>query len=563
MDGAWAPRENPPMLLPGAPAALVLALVAGLGLALGSVKVRGVGLTTAGVLFVGLLLGHLGVAVEGEVLEFARDFGLILFVTSIGLQVGPGFVSSLRRSGMTLNLLAASVVLLGVGLAAAAHLLLDVELPAVVGILSGATTNTPSLAAAQQALKEVATDAASLARGATVPPLGYAVAYPFGVAGIILAILVLKVAFRVSMPLEEKLLERTRRSEAPPLHRANLEVTNANLDGLLLEKLPIADRAGLVVSRVYHGGELLVPTHETRLAVGDVLLAVGPKKDLDDLRLLVGRESDLDLRSLPTPITSKRLIVTRKEVVGKTLGELNFAARFGVRITRVSRSELEMAAFPGFELRTGDAILAVGGPEEIRKVAAELGDSPRDLNYPHLVPVFLTIALGVAVGLFPFHLQGMPAPVKLGLAGGPLLVAIVLSRIGRIGPVVFWLPISANFMLREIGIALFLAAVGLRSGAGFVETLVKGPGLTWMAIGAAITIVPMLVVGAVGRFVFRVNFLTLTGVMAGSMTDPPALAFANGLAGSDAPTLGYVAVYPLTMILRIVSAELLVLLLAR
>jgi putative transport protein len=551
------------MPFPGAPAALVLALVAGLGLALGSVKVRGVGLSTAGVLFVGLLLGHLGVAVEPEVLEFVRDFGLILFVTSIGLQVGPGFVASLRRSGLTLNLLAAAVVLSGVGLAAAAHLVLGIELPAVVGILSGATTNTPSLAAAQQALQEVARDAAAAAQAATIPPLGYAVAYPFGVAGVILAMLALKLAFRVSTPVEEKLLQRSLRSVAPPLHRANLEVTNPNLDGLLLEKLPFTDRPGLVVSRVHHDGALLVPGPETRLAVGDVLLAVGRRKDLDDLRLLVGKESDLDLTSLPTPITSKRLIVTRKEVVGRTLGELGFAARFGVRITRVSRAELEMGAFPGFELRTGDALLAVGAPEDIRKAAAEVGDSPRDLNYPHLVPVFLTIALGVAVGLFPIHLHGMPAPVKLGLAGGPLLVAILLSRVGRVGPLVFWLPISANFMLREIGIALFLAAVGLRSGAGFVETLVNGPGLTWMAIGAVITLVPILLVGAIARAVFRVNFLTLTGVIAGSMTDPPALAFANGLAGSDAPTLGYVAVYPLTMILRIVSVEVLVLLLAR
>ena len=551
------------MVLPGVPAAFVLALVAGLGLALGSVKLRGVGLSTAGVLFVGLLVGHLGVEVEPAVLEFVRDFGLILFVTSIGLQVGPGFVASLRRSGLKLNLLAASVVLSGVALAAVAHLVLGVELPAVVGILSGATTNTPSLAAAQQALREVAGDAAAVARAATVPPLGYAVSYPFGVAGVILAMLALKLAFRVSLPVEEKLLQRSLRSEAPPLHRANLEVTNPNLDGLLLERLPFADRTGLVVSRVHHDGVLVVPGPDTRLALGDVLLAVGPRKDLDDLKLLVGRESDLDLTSLPTPITSKRLIVTRKEIVGRTLGELGLAPRFGVRITRVSRAELEMAAFPGFELRTGDALLAVGAPEDIRKAAAEVGDSPRDLNYPHLVPVFLTIALGVALGLLPIHLQGMPAPVKLGLAGGPLLVAILLSRLGRVGPLVFWLPISANFMLREIGIALFLAAVGLRSGAGFVETLVKGPGLTWMAIGAGITLVPILVVGAIARAAFRINFLTLTGVIAGSMTDPPALAFANGLAGSDAPTLGYVSVYPLTMILRIVAAEVLVLLLAR
>ncbi len=300
---------------------------------------------------------------------------------------------------------------------------------------------------------------------------------------------------------------------------------------------------------------------DRELALGDVLLAVGTREQLDAFGVVVGRESDLDLRTLPSSITSRRLIVTRSSAAGRSIARLDFLGRYGVRITRVSRAEVEMATPEDFELQYGDTVLAVGEAESIQKVAEELGDSPRSLNYPHLIPMFLGIAAGVVVGSFPFTFPDAPAPVKLGLAGGPLLVAIALSRLGRLGPLVWYMPMSANYMLREVGIVLFLAAVGLRAGDRFVSTLVAGPGLQWMAYGALITVVPILLVGIYARAVLKLNYLTLCGVLAGSMTDPPALAFATAAAGSDAPAVSYATVYPLTMILRVVAAQLVVLLL--
>jgi putative transport protein len=523
-------------------AILILCLVAASGLALGSVRVRGVSLGIAGVLFAGIGFGHFGVAADAHVLEFVREFGLILFVYSIGLQVGPGFAASLRRNGLPLNLMAAAIVALGVGIALLACRVGGVQPAAAVGLLSGATTNTPSLAAVQQALGELLRgDEAAATRLAGLPGSSYAVAYPFGVVGIILAMLAVRAAFGIRVPQEREALARSQESESPPLARANLELANANLVGLPLEKVPLIARS--------------------RLALGDVLLAVGPRAELDELRVVVGRESPLDLRSLPSPITTQRLIVTHSAVTGRTLAELDFVHRFGVQVTRVSRAEIEMAAFPGFELQYGDTVLAVGEAGDIRKAAAELGDSPRSLNYPHLVPMFLGIALGVVVGSWPFNLPGVPVPVKLGLAGGPLLVAIALSRLGRFGPLVWYMPISANFMLREVGISLFLAAVGLKAGEHFVATLVGGTGLTWLAWGAAITLVPLLLVAGFARLALGVNYVTLCGLLAGSMTDPPALSFATSATESESPSLAYATVYPLTMLLRVLSAQVLLLVL--
>jgi putative transport protein len=553
-------------LLDGATAAgaiLILALVAGVGLAVGSLRIRGIGLGIAGVLFAGLLLGHLGVHVDEHTLEFAREFGLILFVYSIGLQVGPGFLASLRRNGLRLNVLAASVVVLGALVALVLHRLGGIEAPAVAGLLSGATTNTPSLAAAQQALKETALDPSAGAGLAKLPGLGYAIAYPFGVFGIIVVMVGVRAAFRVDLHREIEQLEHSLASEVRPPERANLEVANPNLVGMPLEKVPVLERSGIVVSRVYQDGRLEVARPGTKLRLGDVLLAVGPREELDALRVVVGKESDLDLRAVPGPITTKRLIVTRTAATGKNLAALDFVRRFGVQITRVSRAEVEMSASPGFELQYGDTVLAVGEPGDIQKVAAELGDSPRSLNYPHLVPMFVGIALGILVGSWPFPLPGMPAPARLGLAGGPLIVALALSRIGRVGPLVWYMPISANFMLREVGIVLFLAAVGLKAGDAFVATMVHGPGLYWMAGGAAITVLPLLLVAVVARGVLKLNYLTVCGLLAGSMTDPPALAFASAVSGSEAPSLAYATVYPLTMILRVLSVQLLVLYLVR
>jgi putative transport protein len=542
-------------------AVLILALVAGSGLALGSFRVRGIGLGIAGVLFAGLAFGHFGVRVDERTLQFAREFGLILFVYSIGLQVGPGFVASLRRHGLPLNLLAAAVVLLGVATALGLHRLGGIDAAAVAGIMSGATTNTPALAAAQQALKQVVSDPAAREAVARLPGVGYAVAYPFGVFGIIVVMVGIRAAFRINLVREREQLERGLEVEVRRPARANLEVVNPNLVGMPLEAVPLI--SGIVVSRIHRDGVLRVPRPDTTLALGDVLLAVGTSEELDALRVVVGRESDLDLRSLPSAITARRLIVTRAAASGKTIAELDFVRRHGVQITRVSRAEVELPARPGVELQYGDTVLAVGEAADIARAAAELGDSPKSLNYPHLVPMFVGIALGILLGSWNFSLPGVPAPVRLGLAGGPLIVAILLSRIGRIGPLVWYMPLSANYMLREVGIVLFLAAVGLHAGDVFVDTLLHGPGLYWMAEGALITVVPLVVVAVIGRAVMGLNFLTLCGLLAGSMTDPPALAFANTVAGSEGPSTAYATVYPATMILRVLAAQLFVLYLVR
>ena len=555
-----------PQLLDGTTAAgavLVFSLVAALGLGLGSVKVRGIGLGIAGVLFVGIAFGHFGVHVEERTREFVRELGLVFFVYSTGLQVGPGFLASLRRHGLRLNLLAAAVVLLGVATAVVVRFAADVEPAAVVGIMSGATTNTPSLAGAQQALKQAVADPGAFARVAKLPGLGYAVAYPLGVVGIIGVMLGVRAAFRVALRREIDEFDRSRADETPPLARANVEVANPNLVGMRLDRVPVLSGSSIVVSRIWQDGRLQVPRPDTILRNGDVLLAVGRREDLDALRVVVGRESEMNLRSLPSAITTKRLIVTRTAATGRTIGELDFLGRFGVQITRVSRAEVEMSAVPGFELQYGDTVLAVGEPGDIQKLAAELGDSPKTLNYPHLVPMFLGIALGIVIGSVPFSLPGVPAPVRLGLAGGPLLVAIALARVGKIGPLVWYMPISANYALRETGIVLFLAAVGLGAGDVFVETIVHGQGLRWMACGAAITVVPILTVALVARGVLKLNYLTICGLLAGSMTDPPALSFATTVSGSEAPSVAYATVYPLTMILRVLSAQLLVLYLLR
>jgi putative transport protein len=527
------------------------------------VRVRGIGLGLAGVLFVGIAFAHFGVQVAERTREFVRELGLVLFVYSIGLQVGPGFLASLRRHGLRLNLLAAGVVALGVLTTLGLRLGFAIDAPVLVGLLAGATTNTPSLAAAQQALQEALRDPAARAAAAKLPGLGYAVAYPFGVLGVILAMVTVRLAFRISLRKEAEELARSQAAEVPPLARANLEVTNPNLTGMPLAKVPALAGTGIVVSRIWQDGRLQVPRPETPLGQGDVLLAVGTREELDALRIVVGRESGLDLRALPSAITAKRLIVTRAAASGHTLAALDFVRRFSVQITRVSRAELEMPATPGFELQYGDTVLAVGEPADIQKVAAELGDSPKSLNYPHLVPMFLGIVLGIVAGSVPFSLPGVPAPVRLGLAGGPLLVAIALSRIGRIGPLVWYMPISANYVLRETGIVLFLAAIGLGAGDVFVATVIHGDGLWWMAGGAAITLLPLLIGAAVARLALRLDYLTLCGVLAGSMTDPPALSFANAVSGSEAPSVAYATVYPMTMILRVLCAQLLVMYLVR
>ena len=545
-----------------AQAVVVLGLVIAAGMALGSIRVFGVGLGIAGVLFTGILAGQVGLRINPEILEFAREFGLILFVYTVGLQVGPGFFSSLRRHGLRLNLMAAGVVLFGALLTVVISRAGHIRMEAAVGLFSGATTNTPSLAAAQQALRELVTFKAPtpltpeiqrrLDATVTLPGQAYAIAYPFGVIGIILAMLLIRAIFRIDTAREADALRSQPGGGAAKLASVNVEITNEDLAGRAIRDIPLLSEPGVVVSRLMRAGrvKLALPEHVVRL--GDVLLVVGPREKIDEMLLVAGRPSPLDLRTLPSDIVTRRVIVTRHQVVGRSVDELDFLARYGVTITRVVRAEVELAPTPQLELQLGDRLQAVGELEAIDGVAAEVGDSVKELDHPRLIPVFVGIVLGVIVGSIPIPLPGVPAGVKLGLAGGPLLVSIVLSRIHRIGPLVWYLPTPANYALRESGILLFLACVGIKSGNGFLQTLVRGDGFYWMAMAALITFVPILTMGLFGRIVSRLNYLTICGLLAGSNTDPPALAYANTIAGPEAPSVAYATVYPLTMILRVV-----------
>jgi putative transport protein len=538
---------------------ILLGLAGAAGSALGKIRVFGVSLGVAGVLFAGLLLGYLKLSVDSHVLEFVREFGLIMFVYTLGLQIGPGFFGSLRARGLMLNSFAAAIVLLGA--AAAVIFILGgwVGLPAGVGLLSGATTNTPSLAAAQQALKQVGVEESA----AAVQGLAYAVAYPFGIIGIILTMVLVRRVFRVDVKAEVAAAEAAHGPSRPKPATRNFEVRNPNLVGRQLGKVPGLAGSGVVVSRCSRGGVVEVAKPETLLRLGDILHAVGPEEGLDELRVVVGADAGVDLKALPGSITNRRLIVTRSDVFGRELGEIETFAEHDVVVTRVTRGGIEFTATPGFRLQFGDVLMAVGEAPRIDAVAAVVGNSNKALNSPQPIPFFLGIALGVIVGSIPLAIPGLPAAVKLGLAGGPLVVAILLSRIANTGPLVWYLPANANHMLREVGITLFLAAVGLKSGGKFMEVLMGGDGLRWLLFGAVITAVPLLVIGLLARAWKKLNYAELCGLLAGSMTDPPALAFAQQSTASDAPAVAYATVYPLVMLLRVFTAQLIVFLLYR
>lgn len=537
---------------------LVLSAVIASGVVIGHARIFGISLGIAGVLFAGLFFGHFQFTVNQEVIEFAREFGLILFVFTIGLQLGPSFFASLRRQGLTLNLLAAAIVFLGVGVAVGIHFLLGIPLSVIVGLLSGAVTNTPGLGAAQQALKEtlpLVTDSAD------VSGMAYAVAYPFGIIGIILTMILVRAVFRISVPQESAELEKTLSPAGHAPQNFNIRVSNSRLDGEEVSSLAGLVQADFVISRILRGDAVMSPQADTKIEMGDVFHVVSSRENAEKLAIVVGEIIELDVRSFPSHLTTRNILVTRNEAVGKTMRELDLLHRYTVTITRLHRAGIELVAKPGMRLNFGDRITVVGDENSINKAASELGNSLKQLNHPNILPIFIGIIIGVLVGSIPFDVPGVPAPVKLGLAGGTLLVAIVLSRIGKIGPVVWYLPQSANLALREIGITLFLACVGLKSGGKFVATLTHGDGLMWMALGATITLVPLLVVAFAGRAFFKLNYLSLCGLLAGSMTDPPALSFASQLTGSDAPAVTYASVYALVMFLRILTAQAIVLLL--
>lgn len=538
---------------------IILSMVIALGVAIGHVKIFGISLGIAGVLFSGLAFGHFHLTVNEEIIEFAREFGLILFVYTIGMQVGPGFFASFRRQGLKLNLLAISVVLLGVATAIAIHFLGGLDIPVVVGLLSGAVTNTPGLGAAQQALRERLADQPDVL---ALPGMAYAVAYPFGILGIILTMIAVRYFFRINPEQEAVAFDESHGHKGVQPANYNIAVTNSRLVGQQVRKLASLVQAEFVISRLLRQDRVEVPTAETTLQMGDVLHVVCTPENAEKLSVVVGDVTkDVDVRKVNSLLTSRNILVTQNAVVGKSIRELDLMSRYGVAITRINRAGLELVAKAGSELMIGDRITVVGEESQLKKVSVELGDSLKVLNHPNILPVFIGIIIGVIVGSIPFQIPGVPAPVKLGLAGGPLLVSILLSRWGRVGPVVWYLPLSANLVLREVGITLFLACVGLKSGGKFVETLVAGDGLYWLGMGALITAIPMLVVGFVARYVFKLNYLSLCGLLAGSMTDPPALGFANQIASSDAPSITYASVYATVMFLRILTAQAIVLLL--
>ncbi len=535
-----------------------LAFVCVIGMALGSLKFRGIGLGTSGVLFAGILAGHFGQAVDHHTLDFVKEFGLILFVFTIGLQLGPGFFAALRQQGVRMNLLAATVVILGALGAPLAGWIAGFDPAAVLGIFSGASTNTPSLGAGTQTLGTMPGIAADRL---ALPALAYAVTYPVAIVGIIATLLLLKRIYRIDVVKEAADFDEHNRNHIDPLERRTLVVTNPNLDGVRLNEVPGRIEAGVTISRVRHGDETLIATDTTLIHRDDRLAVVGTPAALDSFTRVIGGRSDEDLVLTESGITLRRVVVTDRAVLGKSVGQLGLDERFGVAVTRVTRAGFEMSAVPGLRLQFGDMLQVVGRDEDLVKAAKALGDSLKEINETHFIPFFIGIALGIALGTLPIAFPGIPQPVKLGLAGGPLVVALILGRVGRIGRQVWHMPVNTNLAFREFGIALFFAAVGLSAGAKFFETVFSTTGLQWLVAGVGVTVLPLLAVGIFARAVLKMNFMDLSGLLAGSMTDPPALAFASNISGSDAPTVGYATVYPLTTLMRILSAQVLAIIL--
>ncbi|HAH31495.1 MAG TPA: putative transporter [Elusimicrobia bacterium] len=530
-------------------------VVSAAGLALGNIKIAGINLGIAGVLFSGIFFGHFGIEINHDTLEFLRDFGLILFVYSIGTQVGPGFFSSLRKEGIRLNLLASSVVLGGVAITLFISKFCGIDIPTAVGMYAGAVTNTPSLAAAQQTLSAMNTEAVNSAS------VGYALAYPGAILGVILTMIVIKRIFRAEA-LADMQYSPSEKTGAG-LTNTNIKVENKNLEGIKIKDIPAIDELGVIISRVYHDGQMSIAHDDTVIHVGDVALVVGSEEHVNKFMLVVGSKSDMDLKELPSRIINSRVIVTRKEVIGRTLEEVKLASQYNVVATRAARADVEFIVSDKYVLQLADNLVIVGEEASVKKASAMLGNSPKDLNHPQLVPAFIGIALGVLLGSIPISIPGLATPVKLGLAGGPLIIAIVLSYAQTIGPLNWYMPPAANLMLRELGIVMFLSCVGLKAGGKFMETIVNGNGLIIMGLAFALTVLPILIIGIFAKARYKLNYMSLCGALAGSMTDPPALAFANAMASSNLSAMSYATVYPLVMILRIISAQVMVLLFMR
>ena len=553
------------LLAPGAsslPSTIILyAFVIAAGVWLGKLKVGGISLGVTFVLFVGLLMGHFGYIVNPDVLHFVREFGLILFIFSIGLQVGPSFFSSFKRGGVVLNGLAALTIALNVVIVLAIFYIDgNTSITALVGVMSGAVTNTPGLGAAQQAILQVMPQNYNATEEMA---MGYAAAYPLGVVGIITAMFLVRALFRVKMDKEVEAIEAEKEAAQQKPLILTYEVTNPLIDGKNMMQLHDIVNCDFVVSRLQDkDGNIFIPNSQTVVHKGDKLYTVLSANDEERFKSVIGPELDIDWESNPGPVVSRRILITKTEYNGVTLGSLKLRHGYSLNATRVNRAGIDLLASPDLRLQMGDRITVVGQLEDIRRLAEKLGNSVKRLNEPNMFTLFAGIFLGIIVGSIPIAFPGISVPMKLGMAGGPLVVAILLSRFGYKLKLVTYTSSAASLLMRELGICLFLASVGIAAGANFASTVFNYTGMWWVIWGFIITFVPLVVVGSIARGVYKINMLTVMGLFGGSMTDPPALAFANNSTGNDAPAVAYSTVYPLTMFLRIVAAQVLVLALA-
>lgn len=538
---------------------LLYSLVISIGVLLGRIRIFGVSLGVTFILFVGILMGHFGFSGNLQIINFVQDFGLILFVYCIGLQVGPSFFSSFKKGGVSMNLMAAGAILLNIAVMAVLWLLLfeKEDLPMMVGVLCGAVTNTPGLGAANEALGQLGYSGPQIANG-------YACAYPLAVVGIIGATILIKYLCRVNLAAEKDALAREEtadRHEKP--HRMYVEVKNPALEDITLKSLREMANRDFVCSRILHDGNESLPNRDTVLHQGDHLLIVCASDEADAIVTFIGSQvkADKEFDQGNSPLVSKRILVTEEDVNGKTLSQLSLSGKFGVNATRIYRAGVELLARPDQRLQVGDRIRVVGPSDAVERLAARLGNSHNQLDHPNILTIFVGIFIGILFGSLPIAIPGMPTPVKLGLAGGPLIISILISRFGYRMKLVTYTTVSANLMLREIGLALFLASVGIKAGGNFISTVVEGDGLLYVLCGFLITVIPILCIGPVARYRYKMNYFTLMGMIAGTYTDPPALAYANQTAGNDAPALGYTTVYPLAMFLRIITAQVLILIL--
>lgn len=540
--------------------ALLYAIVIAVGVYLGKIKIGGISLGVTFVLFAGIAAGHIGFTATPSVLSFLQEFGLILFVFMIGLQVGPGFFESFKRGGITLNALSTTVIILNIAVMFACYyVFFDTSnpnnLPMMVGTLYGAVTNTPGLGAANEALVSVFKDG-------NIPQIasGYACAYPLGVLGIIGATIALRYICKISIDKEEeKLDEEENENGAVKPHFMNIEITNSYLEGKTIAQVHNFLNRDFVCSRLLHDGHVITPTGSTVFHIGDRVFIVCAENDAEAIIAFIGPEIEVDWKKQDEPMVSKRIVITRPSINGKTLGQMHFSSAYGVNVTRITRHGMDLFASSNLSLQVGDRIMVVGPEGAVNRVASVMGNSVKRLNAPNIATIFVGIFVGILFGSIPVAFPGIPVPIKLGIAGGPLIIAILIGRFGYKAHLVTYTTTSANMMLREIGLVLFLASVGIKAGDGFVETIVQGDGIKYVYTGFLITIIPILIVGTIARLKYKLNYFTIMGMIAGTYTDPPALAYANATCSKEAPAVGYSTVYPLSMFLRIFTAQIIVL----